>query len=91
MIKVEPLIQKENLGIVHHIIVYGCYDKKDRDHYFANNNTGFDCYNGNMPQDINVCRSPIITWAIGGGVSTSAEVSHYAAMYMYVQSMYYIC
>ena len=36
----EPLIQKENLGIVHHIIIYGCYDDLDRDHYFRDNNTG---------------------------------------------------
>ena len=64
----EPLIQKENLGIVHHIIIYGCYDNLDRDHYFRDNNTGFDCYEGNMPRDLDVCRSPVVTWAIGGEV-----------------------
>jgi len=67
LIKVEPLIQEENLGIVHHIIIYGCFDGKDRDHYFKKQQTGYDCYEGNMPDDLEKCRSPVVTWAIGGG------------------------
>ena len=66
--QVEPLIQKENLGIVHHILVYGCFDNIDREHYFTSNKTGYDCFEGNMPRDMDACRAPINAWAIGGDV-----------------------
>ncbi|XP_067933220.1 DBH-like monooxygenase protein 1 homolog [Watersipora subatra] len=69
IIKVKPLIQEENLGLVHHIILYGCHDSISREKYFEQNNTGFDCYNANMPNDIDVCRAPINIWAVGGGTT----------------------
>ena len=70
--QVEPLIEKANLGLVHHVVLYGCYDDVDREHYFKKNKTGFDCINtANMPPDVNSCRTSIFAWGVGGGVSIS--------------------
>ena len=70
-IQAEPLIQTGNEGVVHHLIVYGCNDKIDRDHMFDNKNITFNCnQDANMPGDLNSCRSvPVGVWAVGGGVS----------------------
>ena len=66
----EPLIEKANLGLVHHVVLYGCYDDVDREHHFKKNSTGFDCFNNpNMPPDARSCRTTIFAWGIGGGVS----------------------
>ena len=76
MLQVEPVIQKENLGIVHHVVVYGCYDTVDREHYFEKNQTGYGCLNtANMPKDLNRCRTAIFAWGVGGGVSISLRHS----------------
>ena len=65
------MIQKENLGLVHHMTLFGCYDSLDREHQFNANKTGFDCSSdANMPGDLQSCKTLISGWAVGGGVST---------------------
>lgn len=68
-LQVEPIIEKNNLGLVHHIIIYGCYgDNVDMEHLFSAKRTGHECYSANMPSDMHKCRAPVAVWAIGGGV-----------------------
>ena len=75
VLQVEPLIEKANLGLVHHVVLFGCYDDVDREHHFNKSETGFDCYdNPNMPPDMAGCRTSIFAWGIGGGVSTEVYI-----------------
>ncbi|XP_067933312.1 dopamine beta-hydroxylase-like [Watersipora subatra] len=68
LIKVDPLIEEENKGLVHHVVIYACYDAVDREHYFDGNNTSFDCLvQANMPPDVYSCKTPITVWGVGGG------------------------
>ena len=68
--QVEPLIEKANLGLVHHVVLYGCYDDVDREHHFNKNKTSFNCLDRpNMPPDVERCKTSIFAWGVGGGVS----------------------
>lgn len=64
MIKVEPVIQAGNEGVVHHMLLYECSDTFP-DHHL--NYTG-QCYAQNMPPAIKECAgaSAMAAWAIGG-------------------------
>lgn len=61
LIKFEPVIQKENVGIVHHMLLHKCsgIDRK----YIG---VEFDCYNSHNPQ-LKACSNVIVSWAVGGG------------------------
>ncbi|XP_056009441.1 uncharacterized protein LOC125680065 [Ostrea edulis] len=60
MIKVEPIIQKGNEGLVHHILLHKCYGIERK--YIGVN---FDCYHTHN-QNLKACANIIIGWAIGG-------------------------
>ncbi|XP_068719204.1 DBH-like monooxygenase protein 1 [Montipora capricornis] len=64
IIKIEPLIQLGNEGVVHHILLYECRDDFPVHHL----NYSGKCYRSNMPPPLRECtgRSAIAGWAIGG-------------------------
>lgn len=64
------MIAKESLGVVHHMILYGCYgvSKSSTEALFKQGNTGHECYRSNMPRDLRKCFVPVAVWAVGGGV-----------------------
>ena len=71
------MIAQENQGLVHHILLYGCYDNINREHHFKNNRTAFDCYgNRNMPSDLQQCKAIILGWGLGGGVCCIKSYLH---------------
>ncbi|XP_073252711.1 DBH-like monooxygenase protein 1 [Porites lutea] len=64
IVKIEPVIQADHEGVVHHILVYECSDDFPK-HLL--NYTG-RCYASNMPPQIKECAGlvTIAGWAIGG-------------------------
>ena len=67
-----------NEGIVHHIVVFQCFNK-----------TGFDfgyngACNGNKPDEVSNClgTAPVAAWAIGGTVRQSFSISRDTITYM---------
>jgi len=69
IVEVEPIIEKKDRGVVHHMVLYVCKDSFNETHL---NITG-SCYaNRNMPPSIRECAgsSPMYAWAVGGVVSS---------------------
>ncbi|CAK8671526.1 unnamed protein product [Clavelina lepadiformis] len=71
MVKIEPVVQAGNELHVHHILLYHC--NNDVLQNSSNLLTNEECYTPNMPQDLQDCGSVIHAWAIGGGVSSTAN------------------
>ncbi|XP_077989863.1 DBH-like monooxygenase protein 1 homolog [Glandiceps talaboti] len=63
MIKYEPIIQEGNEALVHHILMYQCFHSIDEKY----DRSGHECYQPNMPANMTLCTTIIISWAIGGG------------------------
>ncbi|XP_077997834.1 DBH-like monooxygenase protein 1 [Glandiceps talaboti] len=63
MIKYEPIIQEGHEALVHHVLIYQCFHSigDEFDTY------GHECYQPNMPANMSLCSTVIISWAIGGG------------------------
>jgi len=64
MIEIEPVIQADHEGVVHHMLLYECSDTFP-DHHL--NYTGH-CYASNMPPAVKECTGQAVmaAWAIGG-------------------------
>ncbi|XP_050737020.1 DBH-like monooxygenase protein 1 [Eriocheir sinensis] len=60
----EPLISKDNLAYVHHMILYTCIGSPSRLHRWAQHD-GVQCYASNMPPSWYSCRTVYIAWAVG--------------------------
>ncbi|KAL9974725.1 hypothetical protein ACROYT_G011804 [Oculina patagonica] len=64
IIKIEPMIQKGNEGVVHHMILYKCRDD------FPRSNLSYQGFlrSPDMPPDVEECAGPsaIAGWAVGG-------------------------
>lgn len=67
LMQFAPVVTPGNEGIVHHILVYQCF-----------NRTGFSLGHAgsceaNMPDEVANCRgaAPVAAWAIGGNVEQS--------------------
>ena len=66
MIQIDPLVQEDNIGIVHHMVLYACPDSRvNISHVGKGSNC--DDMSQNMP-GVN-CRAGVVfyAWAIGGG------------------------
>ncbi|KAG8444564.1 hypothetical protein GDO86_009648, partial [Hymenochirus boettgeri] len=66
VIKIEPLIQKGNENLVHHIVLYEC--AKDCNDTVLD--YGHECYHPNMPDAFHTCEMVVFAWAVGGEVGT---------------------
>ncbi|KAK6195952.1 hypothetical protein SNE40_001271 [Patella caerulea] len=64
MVMFEPILQKGNEGVVHHILVYHCPPSKQYDDKFIN--MEYECYE-HAPRELNECRAIMLAWAVGGG------------------------
>lgn len=60
----EPLIQKESLAFVHHIVISKCPDTSD-----ADVGSTYDCFSTSTPDRFMTCSDPVVAWAVGGLVS----------------------
>ena len=60
----EPVIQPDNEGLVHHVVLYACYGDMNDDHH----GQAWDCIYSVMPGREN-CYSVMFVWAVGGNVS----------------------
>ena len=65
--QIEPIVQKGNEALVHHIVVYECESNFNESHI----NTSGSCEDPAMPVHIKQCkgRNSVYAWAIGGKVS----------------------
>lgn len=67
-IQTEPYIEKGNEDIVHHMVIYGCYDSKylEKRHH----NREYECYNRSNSQEVQRyqadCNDALFAWAVGG-------------------------
>ncbi|VDI67128.1 Hypothetical predicted protein [Mytilus galloprovincialis] len=61
MIRYEPLIQKESLAFVHHIVISKCPDTSD-----ADVGSTYDCFSTSTPDRFMTCSDPVVAWAVGG-------------------------
>ena len=66
----EPIIQPGNEGLVHHIIVYGCYGDVD----LSELGRGHLCGSASMPT-VSACTALMLGWAIGGEVSITPSIA----------------
>ena len=72
MIQVEPVIQANHEGIVHHIVLYACNNDVAP---YINSTESFACdfpnRSKNIPDEIRRCRGRHVftAWAVGGPVS----------------------
>ncbi len=57
----SPVIERANLGVVHHILVYTCQLPVAESPVHR-------CYNPNMPENATSCSRLTFSWAIGGEV-----------------------
>ncbi|CAC5419592.1 unnamed protein product [Mytilus coruscus] len=57
----KPLIQKENLAFVHHIVISKCADVSD-----ADVGSTYDCFSTSTPDRFMTCSDPVVAWAVGG-------------------------
>lgn len=69
VINIEPVIQQNNLDLVHHIVVYACYGEEMRNSSF--HHESFECYdfqNRTKKQNtiLRKCIEGIFIWAVGG-------------------------
>ena len=84
VIQIDPLIQEENIGIVHHMLLYACPEALIDPDYVG---TGSDCdeMNENMPGVR--CRGGVVFfgWAIGGKNYHFPEFSHYISIIPCIQ------
>ncbi|XP_066941345.1 MOXD1 homolog 1-like [Macrobrachium rosenbergii] len=62
-----PLISKDNIQHVHHILLYECH-LPESDKYFERwiDVDGAQCFGANMPVSWRYCTSPLVAWAVGG-------------------------
>ncbi|XP_064097931.1 MOXD1 homolog 1-like isoform X2 [Macrobrachium nipponense] len=60
-----PLVQKENIEHVHHIVFYECHlpESEDMDEWLEVD--GVQCYSKNMPPSWKYCKVPLLAWAVG--------------------------
>ncbi len=57
----SPVIERANLGVVHHMLVYRCdLPVQESPAHF--------CYTPNMPENATSCSSLTFAWGIGGEV-----------------------
>eukprot|EP01084_Bolivina_argentea_P203171 347040_1 len=67
IIRIDPVVQEGNEGLVHHILLYTCPERYvDLDYL----NTGWNCDDApNMATNVTHCRqgSVMYAWAVGGG------------------------
>lgn len=61
VVKVEPLIRKETMGVVHHIVAYLCHG------HMQTQDEGNVCWEGNMPENATACDTILYGWAVGQG------------------------
>lgn len=61
IIQYEPMIQKGNEQVVHHMEVFHCQEKPDVDIPFYSG----PCFDPNRPMEIDVCKRVISAWAMG--------------------------
>ncbi|KAK0078076.1 hypothetical protein PV325_003063 [Microctonus aethiopoides] len=64
MIGYEPLVDKENEALVHHMILYECASTSPILGQHARI-VGAPCYSGTMPREWDSCIQPIVAWARG--------------------------
>ena len=57
----SPVVERANLGVVHHMIVYTC-------HLPVEESPAHRCYTPNMPENASSCYSLVFGWAVGGEV-----------------------
>ncbi|XP_033106239.1 DBH-like monooxygenase protein 1 homolog [Anneissia japonica] len=62
IIRFEPLVQKGHEYLVHHLLLFGCYDALST----ANANWTGVCRHPNMPPELYNCGRIMCGWAIGG-------------------------
>ena len=67
----EPIIQAGHEALVHHIILYACYQEINDT---WNGHTG-QCYTTDMTE-FSDCQAILGAWAIGGPVSPPSCLSH---------------
>ncbi|XP_050717468.1 DBH-like monooxygenase protein 1 isoform X2 [Eriocheir sinensis] len=60
----EPLISKDNLAYVHHILLYTCIGSPSHLDKWAQHD-GVQCYTSNMPPSWYSCKTTYIAWAVG--------------------------
>ena len=68
----EPVIKEENIAVVHHILLYGCYGDIPEDAHTHE----WDCADDQMPDNYNSgsyhCEATLFAWAIGEVSQTSS-------------------
>ena len=72
LLQIEPVIEKGNEALVHHIIVYACWGVTDM-HIRNTNKTSGVCSTAEMPEFESSCRNLFHAWAVGAGVSRYLE------------------
>lgn len=73
----EPLITKDNLAYVHHMVLYNCIGSPSHLDKWAQHD-GVQCYTSNMPPSWYSCTTTYIAWAVGSeGESVRLSVTEY--------------
>ncbi len=64
VIEIAPLVEKKDLGVVHHMVLYACKENFDESHL----NASGACRHPNMPDSVRECvgRASVYAWAVGG-------------------------
>ena len=71
----DVILTPGNEGLVHHIVVYSCWNITQQ-HMVESNQTEGVCYTEEMPEFFESCRTVAFAWAIGGTVRiNSLDVS----------------
>ncbi|CAD5112484.1 DgyrCDS1700 [Dimorphilus gyrociliatus] len=72
VIAAEAIIDKKNIDVLHHIIIYGCETSKLKDEHVG---TSWDCfdYEINMGPPTTSCRTVMFAWAVGGEIDFYPE------------------
>lgn len=60
----EPLVEKGNRGLVHHMILYECASTLPILGQHARL-AGAPCYGATMPREWDSCMQPVVAWARG--------------------------
>ncbi|XP_011301507.1 MOXD1 homolog 1 [Fopius arisanus] len=72
MIGYEPLVEKGNEGLVHHMILYECASTSSELGKYSRI-VGSYCYDPTMPKEWETCIRPIVAWARGSKGEWFAE------------------
>ena len=70
MFQFEPVFKPGNEGVVHHILLYECFDEIPANWH----SHGAECYTPNMPDILQRCKTIMMAWAVGGGVSHNGRM-----------------